>query len=69
MNKQIKSLINKHCYKLGLKHYEELRKQMITRATTMAKSGMAPESIISALDISTPQDSNKNAQEAAKCPF
>ena len=69
MNKQIKSLINKHCYKLGLKHYEELRMQMINRATMMSKSGMAPEAIISALGISTLQDSNKNAQEAAKCPF
>ena len=69
MNKQIKSLINKHCYKLGLNHYEEIRKEMINRATMMSKSGMAPEAIISALGISTPQDSNKNAQEAAKCPF
>ena len=69
MNKQIKSLINKHCYKLGLNHYEEIRKEMINRATMMSKSGMAPEAIISALGISIPQDSNKNAQEAAKCPF
>ena len=69
MNRKLKSAINKHCYKLGLKHYEELRKQMINRATTMSKSGMAPEAIISALGISTPQDSNKNAQEAAKCPL
>ena len=69
MNRKLKSAINKHCYKLGLKHYEELRKQMITRATTMAKAGTKPEAIISALGISTLQDSNKNAQEAAKCPF
>ena len=64
MNKQIKSLINKHCYKLGLKHYEERRNEMITRATTMAKSGMPSEAIISELGIPVPQESNKTAQEA-----
>ena len=64
MNKKIKSLINKHCYKLGLKHYEERRNEMITRATTMAKSGMPSEAIISELGIPVPQESNKTAQEA-----
>ena len=64
MNKKIKSLINKHCYKLGLKHYEECRNEMIARATTMAKSGMPSEAIISELGIPMPQEQEKTAQEA-----
>ena len=64
MNKQIKSLINKHCYKLGLNHYEVCRNEMITRAQTMAKAGMSLQAIILELGIAMPQDSNKTAQEA-----
>lgn len=63
MNKKIKSLINKHCYKLGLKHYEERRNEMITRATTMAKAGMTSEAIISELGIPMPQEPEQTAQK------
>ena len=61
MNKQIKSLINKHCYKLGLNHYEERRNEMINRATTMAKSGMSLQAIISELGIPIPKEQEKTA--------
>ena len=64
MNKQIKSMINKHCYKLGLKHYEECRKEMINRATTMAKAGMSLQAIISELGIPIPQEQEITAQVA-----
>lgn len=63
MNKQIKSLINKYCYKLGMNHYEEQRKKMITRATVMARSGMSLHAIISELGIPMSQDQEKEAQE------
>lgn len=66
MNRQIKSLINKHCYKLGLNHYEERRKEMINRATTMAKAGMSLQAIILELGIPMPQEQEKTAQKAEK---
>lgn len=64
MNKKIRSAINKHCYKLGLSHYEELRKQMITRAHTMASSGMSLQAIILELGIPMPPKQEITAQEA-----
>ena len=64
MNKQIKSMINKYCYKLGLKHYEEIRNEMINRATTMAKGGMSLKAILLELGIPIPQEQEITAQEA-----
>lgn len=59
MNRKIKSAINKHCYRLGLNHYEELRKQMIARATVMARSGISPQEIVLELGIPMPIEQNR----------
>ena len=64
MNRQLKSAINKFCYKLGLNHYEERRNEMINRATTIAKAGISLQAIILELGIPMPQEQEKTAQEA-----
>lgn len=67
MNRQLKSAINKFCYKLGLKHYEKIRNSMVIKAIALAKEGKPDDEILESLGIPTYQETNINAQEAAKC--
>lgn len=64
MDSIIRKLINTHCHRAGLYHGLMMRDEMLTKARTMAKARMSTEAIISALGISTHQESNKTAQEA-----
>lgn len=66
LNKKIRSLINKHAYKIGLKQYEAIRAELLAKAKPLARSGMPLEAIIKALGIPMHQTDENNASEGLK---
>lgn len=66
MNKQLKSMINKHAHKSGAIHAFKLKQELLARAAPMERSGMPLQAIISELGISAYQPDNFNASQELK---